>query len=382
MPVRIGIIGCGAIAQRRHIPEAVANPDVKLVALSDPMADRVAELASRHGATAFTDHKEMLEKVELDAVVVAGPNALHAQQTIESLDRGRHVLCEKPMATSREDARAMIGAAKRNGKYLMIGLNQRLMPPHVRAKDILGTGRLGKVLSFRTAFKHPGPEGWSVDAGRSWFFKRAQAFMGVTGDLGVHKADLLRWLLSQEFTEVGGFVSTLDKRDAQGNLIDLDDNAFLTLKTDAGVLGSMILSWTNYGAEENYTILYCEKGVLSLGAHPEYGIAVQYRNGDREMHKVGEIATNIKQVASGIMDLFVQAISNDTPPEIDGEEGYRALDVILSAMEAGREGRIVSVPSGRQPRGTLGTGGEAGGGTAAGDAVRSGARSGKAGTRG
>ena len=381
MPVRIGIIGCGAIAQRRHIPEAAANPDVKLAALSDPMADRVAELAGRHGAVAFTDHKEMFDKAQLDAVVVAGPNALHAAQTIEALDRGLHVLCEKPMATAREDARAMIQAAKRSGKYLMIGLNQRLMPPHVRAKEILASGRLGKVLSFRTAFKHPGPEGWSVDAGRSWFFKRAQAFMGVTGDLGVHKADLLRWLFEQEFTEVGGFVSTLDKRDAEGNLIDLDDNAFLTLKTDGGILGSMILSWTNYGTEENYTILYCEQGVLSLGANPEYGVVVQYRNGDRELHKVGEMSTNIKQVASGIMDLFVKAITNNTPPEIDGEEGYRSLDVILTAMEAGKEGRIVPVPSGKQPKGSIGMDGEAGGGGAAGESGRGGTRSAKAGAR-
>src|SRR5213079_1474011 len=112
---------------------------------------------------------------------------------------------------------------------------QRLMAPHIRAKTILASGRLGKVLAFRTAFKHPGPEGWSVDAAKSWFFKKGQAFMGVTGDLGVHKADLMRWLLDQEFAEVGGLIATLDKRDAEGKLIDLDDNAYLTLKTAKGI---------------------------------------------------------------------------------------------------------------------------------------------------
>ena len=269
MTVKYGVIGCGAISQRRHIPECAANGDSKLVGLADPAADRVAELAKKYGATAFTDYKEMLLKSDIDAVVVAGPNALHAQQSIDALNAGKHVLCEKPMATTREDAKAMIAAAAKNKKFLMIGLNQRLMPPHVKAKEILKSGRLGKVLSFRTAFKHPGPEGWSVDAGKSWFFKKGQAFMGVAGDLGVHKADLMRWLLDQEFTEVGGFVATLDKRDSEGNLVDLDDNAYLTLKTTGGVIGSMILSWTNYGAEENYTVLYCPEGnVLSLGVSP------------------------------------------------------------------------------------------------------------------
>ena len=343
MPVRYGVIGCGAIAQRRHIPECAANPNSKLVALADPVKQRVDELAAKYKAKGYTDYKELLKDPNVDAVVVAGPNSLHASQSIDALNAGKHVLCEKPMATTREDARAMIDAAKKNAKFLMIGLNQRLMPPHVKAKKILQSGSLGNVLSFRTAFKHPGPEGWSVDAGKSWFFKKGQAFMGVTGDLGVHKADLLRWLLGQEFAEVGGIIATLDKRDPEGKLIDLDDNAMLTLKTSKGVIGSMILSWTNYGAEENYTVLYCQNGVLSLGTDPTWGVIVDYRNGERELHKVGEMATNVKQVASGVIDSFTSSIASNTPPEIDGMEGYKALDVILTAMDAAKAGKTMKI---------------------------------------
>ena len=339
MPVKYGVIGCGAIAQRRHIPECIANPESKLVALADPMKERVEELAEKFGAKGYTDYKEMLKDPNIDAIVVAGPNSLHAQQSIDALNAGKHVLCEKPMATTREDARAMLEAAKKNKKYLMIGLNQRLMPAHAKAKKILESGALGKVLSFRTAFQHPGPEGWSVDAGKSWFFKKGQAFMGVTGDLGVHKADLLRWLLGQEFSEVTGVLSTLDKRDPEGNLIELDDNAYLVLKTTGGILGSMILSWTNYGAEENYTVLFCQNGVLSLGTDPTYGVIVDYRNGERELYKVGEMSTNTKQVASGIIDALTKSIVTNTPPAIDGVEGYKSLDVILTAMEAAKEGK-------------------------------------------
>src|SRR6476659_6835603 len=137
MPVKYGIIGCGAIAQRRHIPECVANPGSKLVALADPIQERVEELATKYGAKGYTDYKEMLKTADIDAVVVAGPNSLHAQQSIDALSAGKHVLCEKPMATTREEAKAMIDAAKKAGKFLMIGLNQRLMPPHLKAKKIL-----------------------------------------------------------------------------------------------------------------------------------------------------------------------------------------------------------------------------------------------------
>lgn len=343
MPVKYGIIGCGAIAQRRHIPECVNNPESRLAALADPVKERVDFLALKYEAKAYTDHKEMLADPSIDAIVVAGPNSLHMTQTIEALNAGKHVLVEKPMATTREDAKAMIDAAKKNGKFLMIGLNQRLMPPHVKAKKLLQQGAIGNVFAFRTAFQHPGPEGWSVDAGKSWFFKKGQAFMGVTGDLGVHKADLLRWLLGQEFTEVNCILSTLDKRDSEGKLIDLDDNAYLTLKAGGGITGSMILSWTNYGPEENYTVIYGQHGVLSIGTDPHYGVVIDYRNGERELHKTGAMSTNTAQVASGIIDSFTQAIATNTPPEIDGMEGYRSLDVILTAMEAAKLGKTMKI---------------------------------------
>jgi predicted dehydrogenase len=343
MPVRYGIIGCGAIGQRRHIPEAAANPDSRVAALCDANRQRVKELAAKYGAAAFTDYRKMLRQAEIDAVVVCGPNSLHAPQTIDALKAGKHVLCEKPMATSRADARAMIAAARKARRFLMIGLNQRLAPTHVKAKEILSSGRLGKVLAFRTAFKHPGPEGWSVDGAASWFFKKGAAAMGVTGDLGVHKADLMRWLLGQEFVQVGGFLATLDKRDAAGRPIPLDDNAYLTLKTDAGVIGSMTLSWTNYGAEENYTVIYGQKGVLSLGTDPAFGVRVDYRNGDRELHKVGAMATNVKQVASGVIDSFTRCILKNKAPSIDGFEGYQSLNVILTAMEAAKAGRMLKI---------------------------------------
>ena len=157
MPVKYGVIGCGAIGQRRHIPECCANPDSKLVALADPVAERVAELGKKYGAKHYTDYKEMLKDKDVEAVVIAGPNSLHAQQSMDALNAGKHVLCEKPMATSREDAKAMMKTAEKNGKYLMIGLNQRLMPPHVRAKEILDSGKLGRVERVTGTFTFPLP---------------------------------------------------------------------------------------------------------------------------------------------------------------------------------------------------------------------------------
>ncbi|MEM9419060.1 MAG: Gfo/Idh/MocA family oxidoreductase [Planctomycetota bacterium] len=337
--IKYGIIGAGAISQRRHIPEIHANEQSVVAAIADPNKARAQSVSECYGATAYTDYRKMLAEADLDAVVVAGPNAFHAPQTIDAFKAGCHVLVEKPMATTKQEAKAMIAASKKAKKYLMIGMNQRLMPPHVKAREVLDQGKLGKILAFETNFKHGGPDGWSIDGAKSWFFKKAQAVMGVNGDLGIHKADLMRFLLGEEFSHVGGFVTTLDKTYENGKPINVDDNAYLTLKTEAGTIGSIHISWTNYGGiEDNGTVLHCTNGVMRIGMDPEYGVMVDYADGSKDRYAVGEVATNDKQVSSGVSDAFTKCIINRRKPTIDGDEGYRALQVILTAVEAAKEG--------------------------------------------
>ena len=346
MAIRVGIIGCGAIGQRRHIPELKNNPDVELVALCDVLADRARDTASYHNVPkSYSDHKEMLKEEKLDAVVVGTPNAFHAPQAIDAFEAGCHVLVEKPMAATLDEAKAMMAAAKKAGKFLMIGLNQRLMAPHVKAKEILDSGKLGKPINFETSFKHAGPDGWSVDGAKSWFFKKDQAVMGVCGDLGVHKIDLLRYLLGEEITDVTGFVSTINKTYPDSTTpIDVDDNAFLTVRTASGVIGSIMISWCNYGnIEGNDTVIYCENGALQLNTDPKFGVVVNYKNGNKEFHQVGAVSTNEKQVGSGVGDLFIKSIKTNTPPAIDGVEGYKSLEVILGAFESHATGKTIKM---------------------------------------
>ncbi|MEM8874038.1 MAG: Gfo/Idh/MocA family oxidoreductase [Planctomycetota bacterium] len=342
--VRYAVAGGGAIAQRRHLPEGHANPNSSIVAICDPLEERAKEVGEKYNARPFTDFDAMLAETECDAVVVATPNADHAPQTIKAFEAGKHVLVEKPMATSTDEAKAMVAAAEKAGKFLMIGMNQRLMPPHVKAKEILDTGKLGKVLTFETNFKHPGPDGWSLDGAHSWFFVKERAVLGVNGDLGIHKADLMRYLLGEEFARVGGFVKTLSKTTPDGKLIPVDDNAFLELETESGVIGSIHISWTNFGRiEDNGTTIFAENGVMRIGMAGEYGVMVDMSNGCKERHVVGEMSTNEKQVASGVIDGFTDCILTNTPPTINGDEGYRALQVILTAVQAAEQGKILDI---------------------------------------
>ena len=336
--IKVAVIGCGAIAKHRHIPEYANNPNVDLVAFCDPVIERAEAYAKQYGAKAYENYQDLLQSEQIDAVSVCTPNVYHAPITIAAAAAGKHVLCEKPMAVSKEEAKAMIQAAKDAGVFLMIGHNQRLMPPHQKGKEVLNRGYLGKVLTFRTAFGHPGPENWSVDGKDSWFFQKDKAFIGAMGDLGVHKADLLRWLLDDEVVEVSAFVDTLHKKDT-----DVDDNAVSIVRTAKGVIGTLTASWSYQPHEDNSTVLYCEKGTMRLNADPVYQVIVELIDGSVERYEVGAVATNEKQTNSGVVDRFITSIATHTKPEISGEEGLKALEIVLAMLESSQTRKMIGL---------------------------------------
>jgi len=338
--IRVGVIGCGSIAKYRHLPEYQVNPNVELTAVCDINQERAIETAEKYGVLFYTDYKELLKSGKVDAVSVCTPNYLHAPITIDALEAGLHVLCEKPMATSKEEAEAMIAAAEKSGKKLMIGHNQRFVPSHQKARQLIANGEVGKIYSFRTAFGHGGPEGWSVDGKESWFFEKEKAFVGAMGDLGVHKTDLVRYVLGEEIVEVGAFVETNAK-----DFADVDDNAVCVLKTESGIIGTLAASWAYTGKEDNSTIIYGEKAILRLEDDPVNSLVVQYSNGEVVKYELGKIQSNESggQNNTHVIEHFVNAILLDEEPAVPGQEGMKSLGVILAALESNETKKIVQV---------------------------------------
>lgn len=336
--LKVAVIGCGSIAKYRHIPEYALLSEVEMVAFCDPVIERAQHYADEYGGKAYANYEDLLKQEKVDIVSVCTPNYLHAPVSIAAANAGAHVLVEKPMATTEAEGLEMIEAAKRNQVSLMVGHNQRLMPPHVKAKEILQTGVLGKVLTFRTSFGHPGPEGWSIDGLNSWFFRKDEAAMGAMGDLGVHKADLIRWLLDDEVTEIASFVSTLHKEGT-----DIDDNSTCILRMKGGAMGSLVASWTYYKGEDNSTVLWCENGVLYIGTDPVDNVIMELRDGTVERYQEGAISTNEDQQTSGVIEAFVKEIVAGEAPSIPGEEGLKSLNVILAAFESQETGRVIKL---------------------------------------
>ena len=344
MSIKVGIIGCGKIAQVRHIPEYAANPNAEVYGFYDINQARAQELAEKYGGKAYASYEELLADPAIEAVSVCAANHAHAEISIAALKAGKHVLCEKPMAISLDECEAMVAAAKESGKYLMIGQNQRLAKAHAKAKELIEQGAIGKVLTFRTIFGHGGPETWSVDPGKNvWFFDKTKAAMGAMADLGIHKTDMIQYVLGTKIVKTQALLTTLDKRDATGSLIGVDDNAICIYQMENGVIGTMTASWTYYAAEDNTTVIYGTKGELRLYDDPKYSVQQINADGTRIDYQIDQIQTNDNQTASGVIDLFVKCLVENTPPEISGENVLHAMKAVFASIESSAKGCAIEV---------------------------------------
>lgn len=342
--LNIGIIGCGKIAQVRHIPEYASNKNCKLLGFFDIDHTRSEELAQRYNGISYSSYQELLENKDIDAVSVCTPNSLHAEITIAALQAGKHVLCEKPMALTISECEAMVKAADEAGKILLIGQNQRLTPAHRMARKLIEEGIIGNILTFKTTFGHGGPEAWSINPGPdTWFFNRNDAVMGAMGDLGIHKTDIIQFLTGHIIIETAAKLATLDKRYSSGNSIEVDDNAICIYRMENGILGTMMASWTYYGPEDNSTVLYGTKGIMRIYDDPAYSIKVYLKNGDKINYELEAIQTNDSQTKSGVIDLFIESIMCGRETELSGKSVLSAMRAVFASIESSNTGRYVIV---------------------------------------
>jgi len=341
--INIGVIGCGKIAQVRHLPEYADNADCRIVALYDLNLERAKQLAKKYGAEACASYEELLARKDIDAVSICTANASHAEITIAALKAGKHVLCEKPMATTIEECESMVNAAKESGRFLMIGHNQRLAKGHAMARRLIEDGAIGKILTFKTSFGHCGPETWTIDAKNNWFFDKNLAVFGALADLGIHKTDLIQFLTGEKVVEVTAYIGTLDKKDKNGSLIGVDDNAICIYRMSNGAVGTMTASWTYYGSEDNSTVLYGTEGIMYIYTNPDFSVIVEKRSGEKIYYSLDQIQTNDNQTKSGVIDLWIQCLKNNTPPEISGEDALYSMRAVFAALKSAMEGKTIKI---------------------------------------
>lgn len=193
MTLKIGIIGCGGIANGKHLPALSKLKEVELVAFCDLIVERAEKAAKEYGvpgAKVFTDYKEML-KEDLDVVHVLTPNSEHSYLTVAALEAGNHVMCEKPMAKTSEEAKAMIEASKRTGKKLTIGYQNRFRKDSMYLHQACEDGELGDIYFAKAhAIRRRAVPTWGV------FLDEEAQGGGPLIDIGTHALDLTLWMMN------------------------------------------------------------------------------------------------------------------------------------------------------------------------------------------
>ncbi len=337
--LKVGIVGAGMITEKVHLPEYSERNDVSVTVLCDTELDRARKLAGKYNIERVCkDWREVVDMDDLDAISVCTPVGSHCEIVCGALNKGKHALCEKPMASTLKEADLMIATAEKHGVTLMIGLNQRFIPAHRAAKSILESNILGRINSVRAAFGHPGPEFWTPS--HQWFFRKEIARGGVLMDLGTHKIDLVKWLLDQDVTAV--MASTrCRERD-----IAVEDNATCLLEFADGATATIEVSWTTKPYVENSLIAYCEQGVLRVGMErDERRTLVVYTTSPRS----GEIVYDVPPFAmpgefnSRVVDHFIESIQSNKKPAVTGRDGREVLNIVFAAYESAACGKLTRI---------------------------------------
>ncbi len=191
---RVGIIGCGGIANGKHMPSIKAIDRADMVAFCDLIEERAVKAAKEYGtpdAKVYTDYRELLKDESIEVVHVCTPNRMHAEISIAALDAGKHVMCEKPMAKTAADARAMVEAAKRSGKKLTIGYQHRSKAEAIYLKNVIDRGDLGEIYyAHAYAIRRRGTPNWGV------FLNEYEQGGGPLIDIATHSLDLTLYLMN------------------------------------------------------------------------------------------------------------------------------------------------------------------------------------------
>lgn len=326
--LRVAIIGTGGIADG-HMEGYRANGDAaEVVAVCDVDEARARAFAAQYGVDhVYTDAATLLHEERPDAVSICTPNYLHAPQSIMALEAGASVLCEKPMATTLDDAEAMRAAAERSGKVLYIGFNHRFIGKFMLAKTLLDEGEYGRLLVARIAIGH----GQYERLGAMWFAERSKSGGGTFIDNGVHMLDLLRWYGN-------GIVSV--SAQAERLLLqrgDVEDNAIAVMRLGSGGMASLQCSWT---WPPRYTLQFhmiCERGTIDLSGED----VVVFRSGDDAPQTLTAPPLNRHEEQ---IRHFLAAVRGDEVPFVTPEDGLAAVRVALSAYESSDTGRTVALP--------------------------------------
>lgn len=333
-PIRVGIIGAGAISQIVHLPIFVERQDVEVTALGDRDIHKAEALSRRYSVPIVLDAESLLELDELDAIVVCTPNRLHEEMAIAALESGKHVLVERPLAATSEGAARVAEAAEKSERVLSVSMSHRFRPEVIALRNVVQADDLGPLHAVRGSWLTRA----TPSARASWRMDREAAGGGALVDLGIPALDLCMWTVG--FPEVKRVACLLGRDDGA----EVEHSATLLLETESGVAMTLEVSNRLFAAEDRYFIRVM--GMEGSGSLPPLEIFKQV--GGRPM----EITPRQPRPRGGenpymnayrrLLDDFVRQIRGLRDRAVPNEQaGLMAL--IEAAYRSAEEGREVEL---------------------------------------
>ncbi len=330
-PLKVCVIGCGDMGSQ-HAKAWNARDDSEVVAVFDPIEERANALSKEIGAQAYGTYQEAIENDQVAAVSVATPTCFHAEIAVFAASRGRHVLCEKPLAARLEDAEAMIRTAQKNNVLLGTSLQVRDFGHHRRLKEVVDSGRFGAPLFVRFVDLR--------DVRPKPAMHRRSMNNGPVLDMACHYFDFMRYLARSEPASVFATGHVFGKGKAK--LAGIDDLAIDAADIQVRYENGHVLSaYINWGMPEG-----CENITTELYASP---VSVAHTYDGKLKIAAGGAEETVEMEFKGPVDRidnFARAVQGQALLEIKGEDGLVALKVSLAAFESIETGRAVNVEQG------------------------------------
>ncbi|HZJ82795.1 MAG TPA: Gfo/Idh/MocA family oxidoreductase [Clostridia bacterium] len=353
--VRVGIIGCGGIANGKHMPSLSKVEEVEMVAFCDLVQDRAEKAAKEYGtadAKVYTDYKELLKDGDIDVIHVCTPNKSHADITIDALESDKHVMCEKPMAKTAADARKMVETAKRTGKKLTIGYQNRFRADSEYLNASCRRGDLGDIYFAKAhAIRRRAVPTWGV------FLNEEEQGGGPLIDIGTHALDLTLWMVDnyKPKTVVGTTYHKLaDQRDTANAWGDWDPEEF---KVEDSAFGFIVMeNGTTIILESSWALNSLDVGEAQTslsgtkaGADMKDGLRI---NGV----DLNKMYTKKPSLGAGGVDFYegetedpgvkeaqswIDAVINDTDPVVMPEQALAVTEILEAIYESAKTGKAV-----------------------------------------
>lgn len=328
---RVAVIGCGNMG-RNHIRVLMDMPEVRLVGVADSNLTVAHSIADKYGIQVFPDCPSLLANVEPDALIVAVPTAFHHEVVMKALASGKHVLVEKPVASTIREANDMIAAARRRRRVLAVGHIERFNPAVIELKKRIHAGELGRVFMIHARRQSPFP-------------KRIQD-MGVASDLAVHELDMMTYLAGSDVKRMSAEVSQVLRHPTR------EDIVLGLLRFKNGILGVLDVNWVTPTTVRELSITG-EKGMFVVNYLSQellfYENPAARKNIDGSVWDFSVDAGNMtrfqiqrREPLRSELESFVHSVRTGTPPVVDGRAGLKALTLAVDIAAGRRTGRWTS----------------------------------------